>query len=232
MHRLCMYHLLVQGWKIKVSAAPRHLRSRCEGEAYDWLASWFTELETAAELELSRRAFFDWLEKNDTPKGFSDPAMVQRIETFTEQSLLHHKVLFASPYFVMVEGMGNKTTSAAEAMNSSTKRGELAVNPSMKVNTAATTMVQKSNKLADRKAVSDAKSISATPTWSCSATATTLTKYMEGLAVGMFERRKMYMVVRVSHSTWMVYFGSPSEARDSSPRPRYLHTRLVKLDEQ
>lgn len=158
------------------------------------MRSWFFDIETADEYRNSVSQFQTWLISPTTKKELGE--LVPKIEMLQKNTLEFNESLWVRYRRLFVHGFDMCTTGMAEGMHSSLKNGSIAVRPSMNVDEAARTMLDKSALREMKKGKKDAKQHLAKKLWTRSSTSAHLTKYMEGLCVSMLDRTSEYTVVQ------------------------------------
>ena len=194
-HQLCEFHLLVIAWRKKVLpfVLDDIATDAIAVTAYQWIQSWFWNIESEAEFQISLEDFFSFLEGSRTE---ANAAMMTAIRNFVVQSLLPLKFQWLRCYFLYKRSLDAKANSVVESQNSSLKHGTVKVSSSLGIETSTQRMTDYANLIHHRKSVNTAGAVSSTPLWSSSGTAGWLTNYAEGLICSNMDRRLLYKVVQ------------------------------------
>ena len=89
MHKLCQFHLLCQPWLVKFSGFGKKSpeKKKILDIIYHWCTSWFVNVETIEELEISCSDLFKYIEKNTVSKKDKQK------ETIIQKNDLHERSL-------------------------------------------------------------------------------------------------------------------------------------------
>jgi hypothetical protein len=194
-HQLCEFHLLVIAWRKKVlpfvldDAATEAIAVT----AYQWIQTWFWNIESEAEFQMSLDDFYAFLDSSRTE---ANTAMLTAIRNFVLQSLLPLQYQWLRCHFLYKRSLDAKANSVVESQNSSLKHGTVKVSSSLGIETSTQRMTDYANLLHYRKSVSAAGAVTSTPLWSASGTAGWLTHYAEGLICSNMDRRLLYKVTQ------------------------------------
>ena len=165
-----------------------------------WVLSWFKKLETQQELDISRRLFLTYLEKNNNviPNYVSEriSRLVQKIFT--------HQVKLLHCHFKDVSTFDFIGDSIVESANFPLKNGAISVSNKMDLSNSGFTQVKATHEKFTKESLSSALKINSSKTWSKSKTAEFLTDYAEGLACSNFDRRHQYTKKYIGNKTWLV----------------------------
>jgi hypothetical protein len=201
-HQLCEFHLLVIAWRKKVlpfvlDDAPTEAIAVT---AYQWIQTWFWNIESEAEFKMSLDDFYAFLDRSRTE---ANTAMLTAIRNFVLQSLLPLQYQWLRCHFLYKRSLDAKANSVVESQNSSLKHGTVKVSSSLGIETSTQRMTDYANLLHNRKSVSAAGAVTSTPLWSASGTAGWLTNYAEGLICSNMDRRLLYKVTQGTCFPWL-----------------------------
>ena len=161
--------------------------------AYQWIQSWFWDIESEAEFQLSLQLFYAYLGSCRTE---ANKDMITAIRNFVVQGLLPVKCQWLRCYFLFTRSLDAKANSVVESQNSSLKHGTVKVTSNLGIECATQRMTDYAKLIHHRKSVNEASDVTSTPLWSASGTVGWLTSYAEGLICSNMDRRLCYLVVQ------------------------------------
>ena len=194
-HMLCEFHLLVIAWRKKVLpfVSPDAVTEAIAITAYQWIQSWFWDIESESEFDVSLAEFYLFL---TTSRTDSNAVMLLEIRNFVLKTLIPVKLQWLRCYFLYSRSFNTKANSVVESQNSSLKHGTVKVSSNLGIETATQRMTDYANLVHSRKAISVATTVLSTPLWSNSGTKGWLTDYAEGIVCSNMDRRLAYRVVQ------------------------------------
>ena len=151
--------------------------------AYQWIQSWFWDIESEAEYLGSCRT-----EANKD--------MITAIRNFVVQGLIPVKCQWLRCYFLYTRSLDAKANSIVDSQNSSLKHGTVQVTSNLGIDCATQRMTDYAKLIHHRKSVNEASAVASTLLWSASGTVGWLTGYAEGLICSNMYRRLCYLVVQ------------------------------------
>lgn len=205
-HGLCCYHLINQAILTKLGLCLLYLSEKGKeliNTFGDWVHSWTIEVETMTEYQLSKAIFDCW---------FKSPAVHQELKEwqitafqhYILTSILPHESKFLYVRCLRIRAFDERTTSNAEAENSSLKRGTGHTLTSQQLHSAGKTIIDKSKVCGAASAQSYATQVMSTGTWSNTKTVKVVTPYVEGLLHSSWERSFLYASAQIDAITWYV----------------------------
>jgi hypothetical protein len=222
-HGLCCYHLISLAISNKLGLCLSHLSAR--GKAFirtftDWVHSWTNDVETMEEYNLSKAALDCW---------FKSPAVVQELQAwqitalqnYILTSILPHERKFLYCGRLRLRSFDERTTSNAEAENSSLKTGTGNTLTSKQLHAAAKTLNDKSKVRSVAHAQTYATHAMSSGTWSNTETVKIVTPYAEGRLQDCWERSSAYASVRVDVETWYVQKLPVSSVASGNQHPQF-----------
>jgi hypothetical protein len=124
------------------------------------------------------------------------------------------------------------TSCPAEHEISSMKWVEMVASPQKHMHQAVHTKNKKSNSRFTVKEGHDAKNLDATQNWSATKTNEFISKYAEGMITFQWNKRSLYMIIRIISRTWwvMLIIGNnddTSEKGEKHIHPRFGQVRVI-----
>ena len=152
---------------------------------FNWIKSWFYEIETHDEFSDSFKSIESFMVSNKavitTHYSGAISKNISRIVKKIEKCGEH--------YFKTTVTLGFKGSSIVEATNPGIKRGDFAAKATHSIETSTYNQLSQVDDLTQRRNVAMAKKMNSHQLWSRSNTSKTLTEYMEGLVCKYYDNR-------------------------------------------
>ena len=234
--RLDCFHFFTLPW---LSEVHKHCKKTDNANEvlqvlYKWIMTWFRNLESQNEFDISYHYFIKYLEGKYTLLG--DPCLFEINKIV--KNIVSKKKMLLNHYFLEVTTFDFIGDSIVESANAPIKKGTIKVSNNMELSNSGYTLLKATKANYHKKKIKNAKSINTKKTWSISLTSNYLTDYAEGLACSMFERRLDYTTRRTHDKMWIVVHSSLFQEdynlcyvkRHKSPT-KFIRVRKVTIDQ-
>jgi hypothetical protein len=223
--RLDCYHFYRKVWNKNVDPfVGDHVQSKLILMKIDkWIMSWFKEIETQYEFDISLIYLKKFMETTTKVIGqyCSDTISNLLTKLVNKQKLLFHHHFLTTTNF---DFLGD---SFIEALNQSIKKGPISVNAKMDISNSGFTQLKATSATSIKRKLERAKNINTKKLWSISNTSSYLTKYAEGLMCDIYDRRALYTNVQISSHKWLVvHKNSLDESRNNLWNTNHNHCEI------
>jgi len=169
-----------------------------------WVKTWFFEVETPEEYEISQNRFYIWLDLQVNEKQISTH-LLEGIKVWIKNQLSKHERQWLNYVRLHVPGMDQRTSSVGEALHWSMKSGFDGVQSSMAPETAAVKMVTKANRRGKKVERQNAEQASRTKVWTSTQTQQYLTDFCAKKTEIEWNLAPCYKVVQIAKDHYLVY---------------------------
>jgi hypothetical protein len=169
-----------------------------------WVKTWFFDIESQEEYEVSQNGFYIWLDLQVNDKQVLTH-LVEGIKVWIKNQLSKHDRQWLNYVRLSVPGMDQRTSSVGEALHWSMKSGFDGVQSSMAPETAAVKMVTKANQKGKSVERHNAEQASRTKVWTSTQTQQYLTDYCARKTETEWNLAPQYKVVQIAKDHYLVY---------------------------
>jgi hypothetical protein len=200
-HMLCTFHLVEQQFDNDV--LNKEDREGIVYQVKNWIRSFTNYCKSKDEYKLSYKLLIEFMNRPDVFESM-DPEYPYILDKYLLRTWIKKKdrLLFYERMFL--RNLNNCTSILSEVENSSIKKGDDRVSPTMSILTDAQVMTDKSNHRMLVKEGKSANSMSSTKLWSKSKTSNKITSHGQGLVETEYSLRNDYCSVRASDKVWRV----------------------------
>jgi len=193
-----------------------------------WIKTWFFDVETQDEYDLSRREFFVWLTEQ------TDKSLPEFTVIALRQWIINHLSPYESMWLnytrLFTGGLDQRTTSIGEALHWSMKSGFDKVFAAMAPEVAANTMMNKSERKGKKIENINADQVQRNKLWTNSPTEKYLTDFCENKTAEQWKASLLCKVIRLSEDMFLVFTPTSDKGSSSgSPIPTFYRIRIVRI---
>jgi hypothetical protein len=181
----------------------------------NWIASWVNYCENEAEYLKSFLLFTAFMDRPVEKVRLSEcHSYIMDTYIVVTWMAKKEKLLFYNR--LTTRNFDQCTSCPAEHENSPMKWGVMVANPQQHMYQEVHTINKKSNSRFTVKEGHAAKNLDVTQKWSATKTNLFISKYAEGVIAFQWNKRSLYMIIRISSRTWRVMLISGNNDKPST----------------